>query len=61
MEVLRIEAYYIGTATKPAERGRYETGKSGAWKTWHGSLHARDKGGEKKAEAILVHMHQGHT
>ena len=43
MEGLSIEADYIGTAIKPETRVRYETGKSGAWKTWHVSPHDSTK------------------
>ena len=45
MEGLSIEVAYSGTAINRAARGNYETGKSGACKTWHVSPHASTKGG----------------
>ena len=48
MEGLRIEAYQIGTSIKTTARGRYETVKSGAWKTWNVNPHVRTKGGVNK-------------
>ena len=48
MKGLMIEADYIGKAIKSEARDRYETSKSGAWKTWHVSPHASTKGGRNK-------------
>ena len=48
MQDLRIEAAYSRTALNPAARGRYQTVKRGAGKTWHCSLHYKTKGGENK-------------
>ena len=45
MEDLIIESAQRVTAINPEERCSYETGKSGAWKTCHGSLHGSTKGG----------------
>ena len=49
MEGLSIEVAYSGTAINRAARGNYETGKSGACKTWHVSPHAITKGGGNKS------------
>ena len=51
MEGLRIEAAYSGTAIKPAARGIYEMGKSGACKTWHVIPHDSTKGGRNKCRS----------
>ena len=51
MEGLRIEADLSGTVIKTMERGSYETGNSGAWKTWYASPHASTKVGEKKGRS----------
>ena len=51
MEGFRIEAYYSGTAIKPAARDSYETCNSGAGKTWHGSPHASTKVGGNKCRS----------
>ena len=48
MEGLKTEAAQSVTSVNPAERFRYETGKSGAWKTWHASPNDITKGGENK-------------
>ena len=48
MEGLSIEAAYSATSIKPAARGIYETGKSGAWKTQYIRPHASTKGGVNK-------------
>ena len=61
MEGLRIEAYQIGTAIKPAEKVymrwvRVVPGKHGM-----AALMLEIKETKKNAEAILVHMHQGYT
>ena len=40
-----IEAAQSVTATKTTSKFSYETGNSGAWKTWHVSPHASTKGG----------------
>ena len=44
MEGSSNKAAYIGTAVKTAARGSYETGKSGAWKTWHAEPQVSSKG-----------------
>ena len=51
MEGLSIEAAQGGTAINPAARGVYETGKSGAWKTWHVSPYAITKRGVNKGRS----------
>ena len=48
MKGLRIEAYQSRTAIKPVARGRYDTGKSGASKKFHGGPHADTKVGVNK-------------
>ena len=48
MEVLRTKVAESGTAVNYETRGIYETGKSDAWKTWHGSPHYGNKGGRNK-------------
>ena len=48
MEGLRIDVAYIGTYIKPAAIGIQETGKIGAWKTWHVSPNDSTKGGVNK-------------
>ena len=35
MEGYRTKLSQRGTALNPAARGIYDTGKIGAWKTWH--------------------------
>ena len=50
-EGLRIEAYYGGTAIKTLERGRYETGKIGSWKTWYVNPHGSTKGSRNKGRS----------
>ena len=51
MEGLRTKASESGTAINSETRGLYETGKSGAWKTWHGSPHVVTKGGINKGRS----------
>ena len=48
MEGLITEEDYSGTSVNPVARCRYETGNSGAWKTWHVSPHAIIKEGGNK-------------
>ena len=48
MEVLRTDAAQSGTYIKPAAICSYETGKIGAWKTWHIIPHDSTKGGLNK-------------
>ena len=48
MEGLRIEADYRGTSIKHEARGGYDTGKSGASKTFHGGPHSGTKLGLNK-------------
>ena len=48
MEVLSIEADQSVTSIKPKTRGSYDTGKSGAWKTWHVSPNSSTKGDRNK-------------
>ena len=57
MEGSRTKAEKSGTAIKSAARFRYETGKTGAWGKLYVRPHASTKGGEKKADAILMHIH----
>ena len=45
MESLMPKAVQSGISNRPASRGIYETGKSGAWKTWHGGSTIGAKGG----------------
>ena len=51
MQGLRFDIDQIGTAIKPETRGRYEAGKSVAYKTWHVNTHARTKGGRNKGRS----------
>ena len=51
MEGIRTKAAQSGTAINPAARGSYDTGKSGAWKIWHGSPYAGTKGGRNKGRS----------
>ena len=48
MEGLGNKASDIGTAVNSETRGSYETGKSGAWKTWHVIPHNGTKGDRNK-------------
>ena len=48
MEGYKTKTAQRGTALKPAARGIYEMGNSGAWKTWHVSPHTVTKGGGTK-------------
>ena len=54
MEGLSNEAAYSGTAIKTTEIGSYETGKSGACKTWYVSPNASTKGYGNKVRSYTI-------
>ena len=51
MEGLRTKASRSVTPINPAAIGCYETVKSDAWKTWHGSPYTGTKGGKNKGRS----------
>ena len=53
MKESRTKESYSGTHVKPVERYIHVTGKSGAWKTWHGIPHACGKGGGNKGGGYI--------
>ena len=48
MEGLSTKVEQSVTSVKYETKVSYDTGKSGAWKTWHGRPHASAKGGINK-------------
>ena len=61
MEGISTNAADIGTAVNYKTRGSYETVKSGDWKHCMTALMRTLNEAYIKAEAIPVHMQQGHT
>ena len=59
MEGIRNKVEQSGAAVKPKTRGIYETFKSGALKTWHGSPHYGAKGGRNKGKGYTSEYAQG--
>ena len=48
MDILKTESEYSGTDFDPTTQGSYESGNSGAWRTWHGYPHVSTKGCKNK-------------